>query len=136
MATYTITGFVLEDDNLNFKDTTYGNATASEDGLMSATDKERLEDAIQDISNIPVIKTDSFTGTTSASGNVGKQFANKRIVLSAYSTTGGVVVLPYPGAGADAHGQYTWWFHCLLDSATHPAYANQSITIYLIYIEI
>ena len=44
MATYTITGFVIGDDNLNFKDTTYSNATADEAGLMSSTDKEKLDE--------------------------------------------------------------------------------------------
>lgn len=80
------------------------------------------------------IKFDSFTDTTSSSGNVGKQFASKVKILSAYSSTGGIIVSPYPGAGADGAGQYQWWFHCIQDNSSNTVYANQSITIYIVYI--
>lgn len=58
MASYTITGFIVDDDNLNFKDTTYNNATSSTAGLMSSTDKATLDNVVQAMT----IKNQSNTG--------------------------------------------------------------------------
>lgn len=49
---YVITGFVIDEDTYDFKDTTTGNATTTESGFMSAADKLSLDDVIQAISNM------------------------------------------------------------------------------------
>ena len=86
-------------------------------------------------SDIPVIKTNSFTGTTSGSGNVSKAHANKVIVLSAWTDVSDRIVTPFPGAGAVLAGQYTWWFQVFSDNSSHSVIANTSVTIYYAYIE-
>lgn len=86
-------------------------------------------------SDISVIKTDYFTGTTSASGNISKAHASKVIVLSAWTSGSDIIVAPFPGSGAGLTGQYTWWFHLFYDTASHSVIANTSVTIYYTYIE-
>ena len=81
------------------------------------------------------IKTDQVTGTTSGSGNLSKVFTKKVKVLSAWSSTGGYIIQPYAGAGADGDGQYTWWFHVTSDGAQAPAVTSTNLTIYMTYIE-
>lgn len=49
---YTITGFVIDEDTYDFKDTTTGNATTTEPGFMSAADKVSLDDVVHAISNM------------------------------------------------------------------------------------
>lgn len=87
------------------------------------------------IANIPVIKTDSFTGTTSGSGNVSKAHAKKVIVLSAWTDGSDRIVTPFPGSGSGATGQYTWWFQVFSDNSSHSVIANTSVTIYYAYIQ-
>ena len=91
-----------------------------------------LNDAI---ANIPVIKTNSFTGTTTASGNVSKAHTKRVIVLSAWTDGSDRIVTPFPGAGAGITGQYTWWFQVFSDNTSHSVIANTSVTIYYAYIE-
>lgn len=80
------------------------------------------------------IHKDSVTGTTSSGGNISKTMSIKVRILSAWTSTGGYVVLPYPQAGADDDGQYTWWFHILNDNASSSVAANQNVTVYFTYI--
>ena len=80
------------------------------------------------------IHNDSVTGTTSSNGNISKTMGNKVRILSAWTSTGGFAVLPYPQAGADGDGQYTWWFHILNDNASSSVVANQNVTVYFTYI--
>ena len=75
----------------------------------------------------------SITGTTSSSGNVSKTFDKHAVVLSAWSSSGGCVVTPYPGSGADDSGQNTWWFHVCSDAADTHVIANTSLTVYYTY---
>ena len=75
----------------------------------------------------------SITGTTSSSGNVIKTFDKHAVVLSAWSSSGGCVVTPYPGSGADNSGQNTWWFHVCSDAADTHVIANTSLTVYYTY---
>ena len=79
------------------------------------------------------VHIDSVTGTTSSSGNVSKTFSKKAVILSAWSSSGGCVITPYPGSGADDSGQYTWWFHVCSDAADNHAIANTSLTVYYTY---
>ena len=81
------------------------------------------------------IKTDSFTGTTSASGNVSKAHSGRVIVLSAWTDGSDRIVTPFPGAGAGITGQYTWWFQVFSDNSSHSVIANTSVTIYYVYIQ-
>lgn len=80
------------------------------------------------------IHKDSVTGTTSSGGNISKTMGNKIRILSAWTSTGGFVVLPYPQAGADGDGQYTWWFHILNDNSSSSVAANQNVTVYFTYV--
>ena len=75
----------------------------------------------------------SITGTTSSSGNVSKTFDKHAVVLSAWSSSGGCIVTPYPGSGADDSGQNTWWFHVCSDAADTHVIANTSLTVYYTY---
>ena len=75
----------------------------------------------------------SVTGTTSSSGNVSTTFSKHAVILSAWSSSGGCVITPYPGSGADDSGQYTWWFHVCSDSADNHVIANTSLTVYYTY---
>lgn len=107
---------------------------------LHTTDKTTIVAAVNEntdaIENIPVIKKDSFTGTTSASGNVSKTHSKKVIVLSAWVAIGDYIVTAFPGSGANDSGQYTWWFHIFLDTAAHTVYGSQSVTVYYTYIEV
>ena len=87
------------------------------------------------IASIPVIKTNSFTDTTSASGNVSQGHAKRVRVLSAWTDVSDRIVSPFPSSGAGATGQYTWWFQVYTDNTTHSVVANTSVTIYYAYIE-
>lgn len=87
------------------------------------------------IDNIPVIKTNSFTGTTTASGNVSKAHTNRVIVLSAWTDGPDRIVTPFPADGAVATGQYTWWFQVFSDNTSHSVIANTSVTIHYAYIQ-
>ena len=49
---YTITGFVIDEDTYDFKDVATGNATTTESGFMSASDKLSLDDVVQAIANM------------------------------------------------------------------------------------
>ena len=89
-----------------------------------------------DADDIPVIKTNSFTGTTSGSGNVSKSHAKKVIILSAWTDGADRIVAPFPGSGAGISGQYTWWFQVFVDNSSHSVVSNESVTIYYAYIEI
>lgn len=75
----------------------------------------------------------SVTGTTSSSGNVSKTFDRNAVVLSAWSSSGGCVVTPYPSSGAGNSGQNTWWFHVCSDSADNHVIASTSLTVYYTY---
>lgn len=76
------------------------------------------------------IRIDSFTGTSSASGNVNKTFDRAVVVLSAWSPSSGYVITPYPSVGADGSGKDSWWFHVCSDSADNHVIASTSMTIY------
>lgn len=90
----------------------------------------------QTVTNIPVIKTNSFTGTTTASGNVSKAHSKRVIVLSAWTDGSDRIVTPFPGSGAGETGQYTWWFQVFSDNSSHSVIANTSVTICYAYIEV
>ena len=103
------------------------NLTAVTDGGLNLLNSK--------IANIPVIKTNSFTGTTSGSGNVSQGHAKRVIILSAWTDGSDRIVSPFAGSGAGITGQYTWWFQVYTDNASHSVIANTSVTIYYAYIE-
>lgn len=76
------------------------------------------------------IHIDSFTGTSTASGNVNQTFNWPVVILSAWSPSSGYVITPYPSSGADGSGKNSWWFHVCSDSADNHVIANTSMTIY------
>lgn len=103
------------------------NSDSSTDALSAKQGKELNN-------KISSIYIDSATGTTSSSGNISKTMVNKVRILSAWTSTDACVVLPYPAAGADGDGQYTWWFHILTDNASSSPVANKNVTVYFTYI--
>ena len=79
------------------------------------------------------IRINSFTGTSTASGNVNQTFDRPVVILSAWSPSSGYVITPYPSSGADGSGKNSWWFHVCSDSADNHVIANTSMTIYYTY---
>ena len=97
---YTITGFVIDEDTYDFKDTTTGNATTTESGFMSAADKVSLDDVVQAISNT-YTKAETDTAISQATAKIETVYNVKLSSLSWTRSTSGMYY-------ADAYtSQYT-----------------------------
>ena len=80
------------------------------------------------------IKVDSETLTTNAQGFCSINLAGRRIIiLSAWSSTGDVLIIPFSSSGADQRGAGLWWFRVHNDSMQ--VRANFNFDLYYAYIE-
>lgn len=79
---------------------------------------------------------DSFTDTTSVSGNLSHNFGKSVIILSAWSTIGDTIVQAYPKSGTTTSGTSLWWFHIRTASASSSAVTNQSVTVTALYMDV
>lgn len=106
MASYTITGFIVDDDNLNFKDTTYNNATSSTAGLMSSTDKERLDGVVQEISTYQSV---TFTPGNNVTINSQACFRYMKLLFVYMRWTATSTISAYGPIASSNYSVKTWW---------------------------
>ena len=99
---YTITGFVIDEDTYDFKDTTTGNATTTQPGFMSAADKVSLDDVVQAISNMYTkAETDAAISQATANTQLSPSYDTSKIEsITAYRNGRIVFVSMQIAAGA------------------------------------
>lgn len=91
--------------------------------------------AISNLNN--KIKITSFTGTTSAGGNISYTFSKKVWVLAAWNTTSDNLVFAYPSSASPGQdGSTSWWFHVMFANANHAAVVSVQRTFRVVYVEV
>ena len=80
------------------------------------------------------IKLDTATVTTNTNGFCNINLTGRRIiVLSAWSSSGDVLIVPFSASGANQQGTGQWWFRVHNDSMQ--IRTNYNFTLYYAYIE-
>lgn len=81
------------------------------------------------------IKLDTASLTTNSNGFCNINLTGRRIILlSAWSSSGDVLIVPFSASGANQQGAGQWWFRVHNDSMQ--IRANYNFTLYYAYIEI
>ncbi len=80
------------------------------------------------------IKLDTATLTTNSNGFCNINLTGRRIILlSAWSSSGDVLIVPFSASGANQQGTGQWWFRVHNDSMQ--IRTNFNFTLYYAYIE-
>lgn len=92
--------------------------------------------AFQEVEEYGGIKTDTFTGTTTANGNVqlpnakGLNVNNATIIFAQITSRADSMCIPY-----DYAGNTQWGFHCMASTSALTAITSTEVTIKYYYIE-